>query len=208
MIQTRELGRVNVSQFGDYATVVGVTCWRIGRLCRGIWTSWIDGLLVWGSDGSWPWVTTMPRDTTGFRKDAWWKRTQRCWPEPAVSSGSQEGQGHPGLDLNSVSSRITSVTISMYSLRHQGAGVSPEKGNQSTGLIKRRESWRCLAWRMGTWENFTALQNYIKGDCSQVSVSLLPQVTNNRMRENGLRLHQEKFRLDTRKISSLKELSK
>jgi len=86
---------------------------------------------------------------------------------------------------------------------------------RTTRLVKGLEhksyedwNWGCLAWRKGGSRETFVLYNYLKGGCSEAGVGLFSQVTSDRLRGNGLKLHQGRFRLDVRKNFFTKKVVK
>lgn len=62
----------------------------------------------------------------------------------------------------------------------------------------------CSVWRRLLRRDLISLYSDLSGRCSQVGVGLFSQVTSDRMRGNGLKLHLGKFRLDIKKNFSSK----
>ncbi|KAK4830363.1 hypothetical protein QYF61_010140 [Mycteria americana] len=99
---------------------------------------------------------------------------------------------------NSVASRSREVIVLLYSAL-KATEVLEHIQRRATKLVKglEQKSYEERLTELGG--DLIALYNCLKGGCREVGVGLFSQVTNDRTRGNGLKLHQGRFRLDMRK---------
>ncbi|KAJ7413983.1 hypothetical protein WISP_87122 [Willisornis vidua] len=137
---------------------------------------------------------------------------------------AKEANGILACIRSSVASRTREVIALLYSTlvrsqlkfcsvlgpslqdRHFDAGECPEKGNRAGeefgAQVRRRvaEELGLFSLEEGRLRGvLIALYNCLKGGGSKVEVNLFSQATRNRTRQQSLRLHQRRFKLDVRK---------